>query len=78
MVIGLTFLFFCLVGPLALLIPLIAWIVSKQRSRERTDSAMDSAYAERFHELESGILGEPPPPSRRKRATRKRRPETPA
>ena len=25
-VIGMTFLFFCLVGPLALLIPLIAWL----------------------------------------------------
>jgi hypothetical protein len=30
-VVGMTFLFFCLVGPLALLIPVIAWLVIKNR-----------------------------------------------
>ena len=33
MVIGLTFLLFCLVGPVALQLPLIAWLVSRERSR---------------------------------------------
>jgi hypothetical protein len=37
-VIAATFLFFCLVGPAALLIPFVAWLVIRQRSGERRRS----------------------------------------
>jgi len=37
-VIASTFLFFCLAGPAALLIPLVAWLVIRQRRGERPRS----------------------------------------
>jgi hypothetical protein len=37
-VIASTFLFFCVVGPVALLIPLIAWLVMRQRSGDQRRS----------------------------------------
>jgi hypothetical protein len=75
-VIGMTFLLFCLVGPFALLVPLIGWLVIRHRRQARTQSATDREFAERFHELESGIADEPPPsPTRPKRARPRRRPD---
>jgi hypothetical protein len=46
MVIGLTFLLLCLVGPVALLVPLIAWLVSTQRSRRPQSVELPPAHDE--------------------------------